>query len=284
MGTLYVVSTPIGNLGDISRRASEVLDSANRILAEDTRRTRRLLSHLGLSKHLTSLHEHNEASRERQVLSWLEEGEELALVSDAGTPLISDPGSRLVRAVAEAGHRVVPIPGPSAVLAALVASGLSPDPFSFFGFPPRKGTERSEWLDRVGSALETTVLFESPERLTRLLGELTARCGADRWAVVAREVTKIHEEFARGTLEELHAHFEAHPPRGEITLVLAPTPMGDHSRDVDEAACRALAEPLLAQGMPPSQVAREVARRLKVSRNQAYRMVQELSPNPSNTE
>jgi 16S rRNA (cytidine1402-2'-O)-methyltransferase len=284
MATLYLVSTPIGNLGDLTRRASEILGSADRILAEDTRRTRGLLSHLGLSTPLTSLHEHNEASRERQVLSWLAAGEELALVSDAGTPLISDPGSRLVRAVAEAGHKVVPIPGPSAVLAALVASGLPPDPFSFFGFAPRKGAERAEWLDRVGSALETTVLFESPERLTRLLGELVARCGSDRGAVVAREITKIHEEFARGTLQELRLHFEGQPPRGEITLVLAPAPTAEQSGAVDEAASQALAEPLLAQGMPPSQVAREVARRLKISRNQAYRIVQELSPNPPSTE
>jgi len=280
MGTLYLVSTPIGNLGDITRRAVDTLGSVARVLAEDTRRTRTLLHHLEISTPLVSLHSHNEASREGQVLSWLDSGEDLALVSDAGTPLVSDPGSRLVQVVADAGHEVVPIPGPSAVLAALVGSGLPLGRFSFLGFVPRKGSKRAELLGTVASAPETTVLFESPERLTSLLAELSEECGGERRGVVARELTKLHEEFVRGTLSELSEHFEAQPPRGEITLVLAGASDPMSSETTDEAAVRALAAPLLAQGTPPSQVAREVARRLNLSRNQAYRVVQSLSSAP----
>ncbi len=284
MGTLFLVSTPIGNLGDITRRAVETLGSVARVLAEDTRRTRTLLHHLEISTPLVSLHSHNEASREGQVLGWLGSGEDLALVSDAGTPLVSDPGSRLVRAVTDAGHEVVPVPGPSAVLAALVGSGLPLERFSFLGFVPRKGPKRAELLGDLASATETTVLFESPERLTSLLADLSEECGGERPGVVARELTKLHEEWVRGTISELVEHFEAQAPRGEITLVLggAPDPMS--SETLDEAAVRALAGPLLAQGAPPSQVAREVARRLKIPRNQAYRVVQSLPSASSGAE
>jgi 16S rRNA (cytidine1402-2'-O)-methyltransferase len=284
MGTLYLVSTPIGNLGDVTRRAADTLESVARILAEDTRRTRILLQHLQISTPLVSLHAHNEASRERLVLAWLGSGEDLALVSDAGTPLVSDPGSRLVQAVAAAGHDVVPLPGPSAVLAALVGSGLPTDRFLFAGFPARKGPERKELLSRLASAAETTVLFESPERLTSLLGELSDWCGPERPAVAARELTKVHEEFVRGTVGELAEHFETHPPRGEITLVVAGAAPVETSQGMDEAAVRALAGPLLDGGTPPSRVAREVAARLRVPRNRVYRIVQELSSDSRRTD
>ncbi|MCJ7628732.1 MAG: 16S rRNA (cytidine(1402)-2'-O)-methyltransferase, partial [Longimicrobiales bacterium] len=177
MATLYLVSTPIGNLGDITPRAAGTLESVSRILAEDTRRTRKLLNHLRLKTPLVSLHAHNEASRREAVLAWLASGEDLALVSDAGTPLVSDPGQRIVEAAVVAGFTIVPIPGASAVLAALAGSGFSGDRFSFLGFLPRKGGERGELMDRVSTSPDTVVLFESPERTLALLEALEKSCG-----------------------------------------------------------------------------------------------------------
>jgi 16S rRNA (cytidine1402-2'-O)-methyltransferase len=283
-GSLYIVSTPIGNLEDLSLRASRILGEVETVLAEDTRRTRILLNHLGLKTPMISLHQHNEREREGMVLQRLEGGASLALVSDAGTPLVSDPGERLVAAVREAGFAVIPIPGPSAVLAALAASGLPAVPFTFLGFLPRKGEERSRVLERIRGAPETVVLFESPERLTKTLEALAEGGEGHRRAVVARELTKIHEEHRGGTLEELRTHYTAHPPRGEITLVLAPSG-GDpadaalsaaDSGAVDEQAVRSLALALLREGSTPSGAAKEVARRLRLPRNQVYRIVQTL--------
>jgi 16S rRNA (cytidine1402-2'-O)-methyltransferase len=225
---------------------------------------------------MVSLHAHNEASREDEVLGWLNSGEDVALVSDAGTPLVSDPGERLIQAILVQGHRVVPVPGPSAVLAALVGSGLPTDRFSFLGFPPRKGKERKALLDRVAGSPETTVLFESPERLVSLLADLVENAGPERRGVVARELTKLYEEFVRGTLIELLDHFQEHPPRGEITLLLAPVSPREGADSVDEAAGAALARALLDRGDRPSQVAREVARRLGIPKNRAYQLVQGL--------
>ncbi|MEQ8328930.1 MAG: 16S rRNA (cytidine(1402)-2'-O)-methyltransferase [Longimicrobiales bacterium] len=273
MATLYLVSTPIGNLGDLSARAGQVLNGVHRILAEDTRRTRVLADHVGASCPLVSLHAHNEAERVQRVLGWLDDGEDLALVSDAGTPLVSDPGGRLVAAVTAAGHTVVPIPGPSAVLAALVASGLPSERFVFLGFPDRKGPGRRDLLDRVAASEDTVVLFESPQRLVRLLDDLAGACGPDRRVSVARELTKIHEEFVRGTLPEAARYYEEHPPRGEVTLVVAPADNAPADPGVVEEEARVLARALLAEGRRASQVAKAVARRLDVSRNDAYRIV-----------
>jgi 16S rRNA (cytidine1402-2'-O)-methyltransferase len=282
MSTLYVVATPIGNLGDLTPRAAEVLKSADRILAEDTRRTRVLAEHVGARAPLVSLHAHNEMERARRVVGWLDAGETLALVSDAGTPLVSDPGGRLVHAVVGAGHDVVPIPGPSAVLTALMGSGLSGDRFVFLGFPERKGRARAELLERVARAGEPVVLFESPQRLVRLLEELATACGEGRGVSVGRELTKLHEEFVRGTLAEVLAHYREHPPRGEVSLVVAPAGAASSSEEgsaegssVEEAG--RLARRLLAEGTKPSEVARELTRRLPLSRNAAYRIVQDVA-------
>ncbi len=275
VATLYLVSTPIGNLGDLSPRAAQILGSVDRVLAEDTRRTRVLVQHAGAHARLVSLHAHNEAERTGRVLDWLEAGESLALVSDAGTPLVSDPGARLVAAVAAAGHQVVPVPGPSAVLAALVASGLPAGRFTFLGFPERKGRARARLLERVAGSEETVVLFESPQRLDALLGDLAEACGPERPVVVARELTKVHEEFVRGTLAEARTRFRADPPRGEVTVVVGPAePKADEGGN-DEAA-RALAASLLERGLRASEVAQEVARHTGVSRNDAYRIVQDV--------
>ncbi len=277
MATLYLVSTPIGNLGDLSPRAREVLSDVSRILAEDTRRTRPLLTHLAVATPLVSFHAHNEASREEEVLAWLGDGEDLALVSDAGTPLVSDPGERLVAAVLGAGHQVVPVPGASAILAALVASGLRAQPFTFLGFLPRKGGERRALLERLSVAHETTVLFESPERLVKLLRELETVSLRHRRGAVARELTKLHEEFVRGTLGELVLHFSSTPPRGEVTLVLEGVAEEEaSSEEADRAAAVALATALLEEGVSPSRAAKEVARRLRLPRNLAYQVVHSL--------
>jgi len=278
MGTLYIVATPIGNLEDISRRAARVLSEVTRVLAEDTRRTVVLMDHLGLRVPLVSLHEHNEAARTDQVLAWLGAGENLALVSDAGTPLISDPGERLVRATADAGHKVVPLPGPSAVLTALVSSGLASDSFVFLGFVPRRGRERSQLLDRVAGSEETVVLFESPERVDSLLADLASACGEERRVAVARELTKVHEEVVRGTLAEALRYYEETPPRGEVTVVIESSPEPGLPDAVDHAAARMLALALVHEGLRPSHAAREVARRLGLPKNLAYEFVQGLRP------
>lgn len=278
MSILYLVSTPIGNLEDLTRRAERVLGACDRVLAEDTRRSGVLLKHLGLGKPLVSLHAHNEAARVERVLEWLDAGETLCLVSDAGTPLVSDPGERLVRGVVDAGHQVIPIPGPSAVLAALAGSGLPAAPFTFLGFVPRKGRERVETLSRIADAPDTTVCFESPERLVRLLDELAERVGEEgadtRRVAVARELTKVHEEFFRGTLSEAHRYYREGGVRGEITLVVEPAPSRNEPDAVDEAAARALARALMDEGSSPSRAAREVARRMGMPRNAAYALVQ----------
>jgi 16S rRNA (cytidine1402-2'-O)-methyltransferase len=278
MATLYLVSTPIGNLDDLTLRGRDVLRSVDRILAEDTRRTRVLADHVDARAPLVSLHAHNEAERLDAVLAWLDAGEDLALVSDAGTPLVSDPGGRVVDAVARAGHPVVPVPGPSAVLAALVASGLPGDRFAFLGFPARKGRARDELLERVATAGETVVLFESPHRLCRLLEQLAGTCGEDRRVAVARELTKVHEELVRGTLAEARRYYDAHPPRGEVTVVVGPRTDAPVDPEVLEEDARALARDLLDRGGRPSGVAREVARRLDLPRNTAYRIVHEVAP------
>ena len=277
MSTLYLVSTPIGNLGDFSPRAAETLASVARVLAEDTRRSRLLVERAGADTPLVSLHQHNERERIERILGWLAAGEDLALVSDAGTPIVSDPGGRVVAAVVAAGHAVVPIPGPSAVLAALVASGLPGERFAFLGFPERKGRARRELLERVAGSAETVILFESPVRLTKLLTELADACGAERRVAVARELTKLHEQVFRGTLEEALAYYDETPAKGEVTLVVEGVPSAEKPA-LDEDDVREVARDLLESGMRPSGVARELARRLDVGKNDAYRIVHEMAP------
>jgi 16S rRNA (cytidine1402-2'-O)-methyltransferase len=278
VSTLYLVSTPIGNLGDLSPRAAETLRSVDRILAEDTRRSRLLAERAGSTAPLVSLHEHNERAREEVVLAWLAGGERLALVSDAGTPLVSDPGARLVGAVLAAGHDVVPIPGASAVLAALVGSGFVTERFTFLGFPERKGSARRALLERAARSEEAVILFEAPNRLVELLDALAEACGPERRVAVARELTKLHEEFVRGTLGEAAAYYREHPPKGEVTVVLEPASPEDVAAEDREDEARALATELLARGTRPSQVAKELADRLDLPRNAAYRIVHELGP------
>jgi len=226
---------------------------------------------------VTAIHEHNERARTGRVLEWLAAGESLALVSDAGTPLVSDPGGVMVREAIRAGHEVIPIPGPSATTTALAASGLATGRFLFLGFAPRKGRERRAWLRRVRDAEEPVVVFESPKRLAALLDELAGLCGSDRPAAVARELTKVHEEIRRHGLGELAAHFREHPPRGEVTVVVGAVEAATGEVATDRETSEELARAMLDEGLPPSGVARVIAAGCGMSRNAAYRLAQELA-------
>jgi 16S rRNA (cytidine1402-2'-O)-methyltransferase len=275
MATLYVVATPLGNLGDLSPRAAETLRSVPVVAAEDTRRTRGLLTHLGANPTVLSFHAHSQDRRLETMLEILEEGRDIALVSDAGTPAVSDPGAELIAAVREAGHAVVPIPGPSAVATALSAAGLSADRYLFLGFLPRKGTARARLLERAAAEEWSVVFFEAPARLVALLTDLMRAAGPERQAVIARELTKLHEEVRAGTLAELADYYSEFPPRGELTIVVegtgAPTAPPDRT---DEALERA--SELLAEGMSRREVARLLTETHGLSRNDAYRLVMEL--------
>lgn len=270
MGTLFVVATPIGHLEDVTLRALRVLREADRVYAEDTRRTRVLLDRHAIAARPRSLHEHNEESRTGEVLAALAAGEQVALVSDAGTPLVSDPGARLVAAAIEAGHAVVPVPGASAVLAALVASGLPAMPFAFHGFLPRKAGERERLLASLHDRPETLVFFESPKRVGRTLRALADAFG-ERAACVARELTKIHEELARGTLGDLATRL-ADGVRGEVVIVVAGASV--HAVEAvapeDPAAVDAQAARLARAGGRAKEIAAQLARDHGLARRDAY--------------
>jgi 16S rRNA (cytidine1402-2'-O)-methyltransferase len=271
-GTLYVVATPLGNLGDLSPRAAETLRQASVVAAEDTRRTRGLLSHLGASPTLLSFHAHSGERRVETLLEILGDGRDVALVTDAGTPGVSDPGTDLVGAALHAGFTVVPIPGPSAVATALSAAGIPADRYWFLGFVPRKGAERSRLLARAAAEEWSVVLFEAPTRLVALLTDLAAAAGAGRRAMVARELTKLHEELRAGTLTELADYYSEVPPRGEVTIVMegsgTPPAAPDRTADAAEEAAA-----LLAEGLSRREVARRLTETLGMSRNDAYRLV-----------
>lgn len=220
-GKLLIVATPIGNLEDLAPRARQAMESADLVACEDTRRTGLLLSRLGIERPLLSLHEHNERRRVPDLLERLEGGETIALVSDAGTPLLADPGFVLVREATERGIRVEPIPGPSALLAALVASGLPPLPFTFAGFPPAKGGKRRTFYERWASLDHTVVFYESPHRIVRSLGDLETIAGADRPCSVGRELTKRYEEILHGTVASVRESLAARDSvKGELVIVL----------------------------------------------------------------
>lgn len=219
MGTLYLVATPIGNLEDLSPRAIRILREARLVAAEDTRRTRALLTHFDLHTPLTSYFEHNKLAKLDRILAELSQGD-VALVSDAGTPAINDPGYELVRAALNAGHAVSPIPGPSAPIAALAASGLPTESFLYLGYLPRKRGERRETLAQVANLRHTLVFFETPHRLLESLEDLESTLG-DREMCAAREISKVHEQFIRGRISQARAHFTEAEPRGEFVLVVS---------------------------------------------------------------
>jgi 16S rRNA (cytidine1402-2'-O)-methyltransferase len=270
-GTLYVVSTPIGNMGDFSFRAVETLRSVSAILAEDTRHTRHLLDRYEIDTPLVAYHEHNEARATPRLVDRLRSGESLALVSDAGTPLLSDPGARLVRAAIDAGVHVSPVPGASALLAALVASGVEAERFTFFGFLARKGPERRAAIDEVVALRHAAVLYEAPARVGATLAELADAGAGDREAVVARELTKQYEELRRGTVAQLVAYYGQTPPRGEVVIVIA----GMVPTGASEDQLRARASALRAEGRSARDIAAALSAELGAPRNLAYRLAHE---------
>jgi 16S rRNA (cytidine1402-2'-O)-methyltransferase len=268
MGTLHVIATPIGNLEDVTLRALAALREAELLFAEDTRRTRILLGRHAIPIRARSLHAHNEAARCEEALAALAAGKRVALVSDAGTPTVSDPGARLVAEAIAAGHEVIALPGASAVLAALVVSGLPATPFTFVGFLPRRGRERTDLLGALRERTETLVFFESPQRVAATLAELAQAFGDERRACVARELTKLHEEAARGTLAELASRF-AEGARGEITLVVEGARAGERA-PLSGDALRERVAALLARGLSPRDVADVLRAETRAPRRELY--------------
>lgn len=272
-GALYVVSTPIGNLRDMTFRAVEVLSSVALVIAEDTRHSRHLLNHFKIATPLKSYHEHNEAKETPLLIARLKEGDSLALITDAGTPLVSDPGLRLVEAAAKSGITVIPIPGASSVLAALVGSGLPSDRFLFIGFLERKGKTRKEEIERAVASDSTVVLFESAHRVHATLSAFSAAGAGTRRAVVARELTKQFEEFQRGTIAELEEKFSAAAPRGEVVILMEGKPQAEATEQEMTAAAR----DLLRGGSTPREVMDELMQQRGAARNTAYRIAHALS-------
>lgn len=268
---LYVVATPIGNLGDLSARAADILRRADRILAEDKRVTAKLLTHAGAKAPMRAYHDHSSEAERDAIVAELGTSA-VALVSDAGTPLISDPGYKLVRAARAGGHQVHAIPGPCAAIAALTLAALPTDRFLFLGFLPAKAKARTDAIAEIAAVRATLVLYESGPRLGDTLTALSETLG-DREAAVAREITKLHEECVTGTLVELATRYGAAPPRGEIVVVVGPPPPADIASDdeLDAALAAALAE------MSASRAAAEVARALQVPRKRAYARALELA-------
>jgi 16S rRNA (cytidine1402-2'-O)-methyltransferase len=275
VGILTVVATPLGDVDDLSPRAARARREADLIVAEDTRSARRLLATLGdaAGRPVVSCYDANEAARAEEVADRLRAGARVALVSEAGTPLVSDPGYRVVVAAIAAGARVVPVPGPSAVLAALVGSGLPPDRFSFLGFPPRKSTARRRLFDSLRALPATLVFYESPLRAAATLADLAATLGEGRRACVARELTKVHEEFVRDTLGALAARYAAARPLGEITLVVAGADAETEAEAWDDDALTEKAATLLARGLTARDATLALTERTGRARRDVYRLV-----------
>lgn len=275
-GCLYLVATPIGNLEDITLRALRLLKEADLIACEDTRRTLKLLNHYGIRKRLVSYHEHNELTRAAELAIELEQGATIALVSDAGMPAISDPGHHLVALCRRHNIPVVPVPGASALVAALAASGLPTGSFYFAGFLPPRAGERRRALSALAAQGGTLVLYEAPHRIVATLRDAREILG-DRTAVLAREVTKLHEEFLRGSLDELRNAFRGKTPRGEITLLIGPAPEarpGAPSPDAPPAAlslAQRVSEIMRAGGVDQKAALKQAARDLGMTRREAYK-------------
>lgn len=281
LGRLAVISTPIGNMGDLSPRAREELAAAELVAAEDTRRTGQLLTTIGLSRPLVSLHEHNESERIGELLDKLRAGARIALVSDAGTPLLSDPGFELVRRVSQEGMAVIAVPGPSAITAALSIAGLPTERFSFEGFLPARLAERRARIAELKDETRTLVLFEAPHRIAESLEDLAAGFGEGRRAAVARELTKVFETVYRGTLAELanQARGDANFARGEITMVIEGAPRKTAGEQPREQLDATLA--VLLTELSPSKAAALAAKLTGAKRNDAYARALELSKGPA---
>jgi 16S rRNA (cytidine1402-2'-O)-methyltransferase len=269
-GTLYIVGTPIGNLEDITFRAVRILQNVDLIAAEDTRHTGKLLQHFQIQTGQISYHEHNRSSRIPELLEHLTNGKAIALVSDAGMPGISDPGYELVKACVEAGIPVVPIPGASAAITALSASGLATDRFVFEGFLSAKTQQRREYLESLQTESRTLIFYESPHRLRDTLQDLRETLGSDRQIVLARELTKFYEEFWRGTIADAISHYSQREPQGEYTLVVGGTPPSQPQ--LTQAQLKAELEQIMRQGISRSQASRQLAKFTSLPRRQIYQL------------
>ena len=270
---LYLVATPIGNLEDITLRALRVLREVDLIACEDTRHTSKLLQHYEISKRMVSYHEHNERERAAELVNLLQQGARIALVSDAGTPVVSDPGHRLVAACIEKNIPVIPVPGPSAAVAALGAAGLASNEFLFVGFLPSRSGERRRALEGLRTVPQTMVFYEAPHRIAETLADAAELLGP-RPAVVARELTKLHEEFARGTLTELAARYREKPPKGEITLLIGPGEPGAAPHTATEISLAARVEQLQReQGLDRKAALKQAARERGLNRREAYKQL-----------
>jgi 16S rRNA (cytidine1402-2'-O)-methyltransferase len=281
-GCLYLVATPIGNLEDITLRALRILKEVDQIACEDTRHTLKLLNHFDIQKPLVSYHEHNELTRAPELVLAMEQGSTIALVSDAGMPLVSDPGHRLVTLAIRHRILVVPIPGPVALLTALAASGLPNDEFVFLGFPPSRSGERQRAFERLRIEDRTLIFYEAPHRIADTIADAAAILG-DRPACLAREVTKLHEEFRRGKLTELFQSLEEHPARGEITLVIGPPEKaapGSHVNTAQSLAARV--DELMHQAKLDRKEALKLAAKERgITKRDAYRQLLDENPPPT---
>ena len=273
-GRLYLIATPIGNLEDLSHRATRLLAEVDIIAAEDTRRTKFLLNHFSVTaREIVSLFEGNEAMRTEQLVARLEEGASVAVVTDAGTPSVSDPGQRLAAAAGAKGISVFAIPGASAPLVALVASGLPSTEFRFSGFPPRTRGERLEWLGRLRGETATMIFFEAPGRVAATAADMAEVFGGERRCVLGRELTKLHEEHVRGNLQELAQRYAETAPRGECTLVVEGA-----TETVAEVDVEAELRILLAEGLGPKQAAQRLVLKTGLSRRKLYQLALSLQP------
>jgi len=270
-GTLYLVATPIGNLSDISKRSVDILESVAVILCEDTRHSGKLLSHLGIKKKLLSLHDHNEEERIPSIISLLQEGKDIALISDAGTPGISDPGYKLVRQVVDSALAVSPIPGPAAFVSALVASGLATDSFFFGGFLPSKKSERLNRLEELKSIPGTLVFYETPHRIEAAISDCLQIFG-NRSAVIARELTKLHEEFLRGSLSEISDALKTRELKGEMVLMI--DRQGDEEPIEKTLSVSEIVKALEEEGHDSKSALKLAAKKLGISKSEAYRILQ----------
>jgi len=273
-GTLYVVATPIGNLEDITYRAVRILKEADLIACEDTRHTAKLLQHYGIDKPTVSYHEHNEAARAEELVAKLTAGLNVAQVSDAGMPGISDPGYRVIKLAIERGVPVVPIPGASAVVTALAASGLPTDSSQFLGFLPAKSGQRRTMLEALRNAAQTTVVYEAPHRIAETIKDIVELLGAERPVVLARELTKMHEEFIRGSAAEVLQRVQQHELKGEMTLLIGKG--AGEARAAAKDIGRRLAEIMQEQKLDENAALKVVAKEQGISKSEAYRELQRV--------
>ncbi|NLM68069.1 MAG: 16S rRNA (cytidine(1402)-2'-O)-methyltransferase [Enterococcus sp.] len=275
-GILYLVPTPIGNLEDMTFRSIQILKEVQFIASEDTRNTQKLLNHFEISTPQKSFHEHNYRERIPQMIERLEKGESIAQVSDAGMPSISDPGHELVLACIEAGIKVVSLPGPTAGLTALIASGLMPQPHYFHGFLPRKKKEQQAALESIKNQAATLIFYESPFRIHKTIQMMSTVFGSERQAVICRELTKIHEEYLRGTLQELAAYLAEQPIKGECCLMVAGASEIEEVAEVDAGSLKEQVEELIKTGKKPSEAIKEIAKRHQLKKQVVYNQYHEI--------